>query len=377
MAALAAARWSGQSDPVRSFDSVIPVDPAPERLRVLVLGGTNYVGPHLVRAALERGHEVTIFNRGYTNPDLFHHVERLTGNRFDDRGPGLDALRGTREWDVVIDTWKFEPGCVSGTTGLLAGRAGAYIYISSIAVLGSFSAAGLDETAPTVEAGGQMESLDPDLEYSVRKRAGELVVERDFGDRATIVRCSSVYGFDPAASTGNQEWYWPLRFLSGEPVLVPDDPTAVIQWTDARDVGRFAVRAAEDRLRGVYHLINARRPIRLLDYLDAWHEATGHRSAIARAPRSFLDASGVRPWVDLPVWIPADDPEPGFFRIRAERAHATGFTFRPLGETIADVARTFATPPAPETSERLSRRRELELIWRLRSGTDTAAALSR
>ena len=340
------------------------IDRAPVRLRVLVLGGRNYVGPHLVQAALERGHEVTMFNRGFTQPDLFPHVEHLVGNRFDDRGPGLDALRDDREWDVVLDTWMRAPGCVNDTARLLSGRAERYVYISSMAVFPGYDEHGMDEASPTVDADDWISSYESDLGYRVRKRAGELAAQRHFGDAAVILRCGTVNGFDASASTTNQQTYWPLRFMSGEPVMVPDDTTAVIQWTDARDVGRFAVHAAEHGLAGIFHLMNTREPIPLLDYFDAWHRATGRRSTVVRAPRSFLMERGIRPWDDLRVWIPGDD---GFFRIRSDRARdtGTGFAFRPLGETLADVQRTWASPPAPAVTDGLARQRELELIWEL------------
>lgn len=338
------------------------VDPAARRLRVLVLGGSNFVGPHLVWAALERGHEVTLFNRGFTNPDLFPHLERLKGNRFPERGIGLSALAGSRSWDLVLDTWHSEPGCVHESAELLADRAERYVYVSSIAILGSYRQAELDEQAPTVDAAALVTSMDPDVGYAQRKRAAELAVMDRYGSRGTVLRCHTVYGYDAGAV---QLDYWALRFLSGEPVLVPDDATAVLQWTDARDIGRFAVHAAETELGGIFHLINPAQPVPIQEYFTAWHDVTGRRSQIVRAPRAFLDDRGVRPWDDLRLYIPDDDPEPGFFRVDATRAHATGFAFRSLRETLADTARTFTTAPAPELTAGLSRRRELELIWEL------------
>lgn len=328
--------------------------------RVLVLGGTNYIGPHIARAALEHGHEVTLFNRGYTNPGMFPHLEHLEGNRHDDRGAGLAALRGSRRWDLVIDTWQREPGCVDATARLLENRTQRYLYISSIAVFGSYREAGLGEESPTVDAAEHLRSFDPELPYPKRKRAGELAVLERYGERATVLRCSTVQGYNASASILP---YWGLRFLSGEPVLVPDDASAVLQWTDARDVGRFAIDAAENDRGGIYHLINPAAPAPFEDFIAAWHAATGRRSRLVRVSPDFLARHGIQPWVDLPLYIPANDPEPGFFRIDASRAHATGFRFRPLGETLADIVRTFPNPPAPGVvAEGLGRERELDLI---------------
>ncbi|HUP21239.1 MAG TPA: NAD-dependent epimerase/dehydratase family protein [Gemmatimonadota bacterium] len=350
---------------IRSGDGIDrALDPPRERLRVLVLGGTNYVGPHVVQAALDRGHAVTTFNRGFHNPRLFPAVERLVGNRFRDRGRGLSALEGDREWDLVVDTWDSEPGCIHDTTRLLADRVGRYVYVSSIAVLRSFRDVGLDESSPTVDAEAHINSFDPELGYALAKRAGELGVLDAFGDRGTVLRCSGVWGHDPH---GAQLSYWGLRFLSNEPFLVPDDRTAVVQWSDARDIGRFAAHAAEEALGGVFHIINTPEPVPLWDVLTTWDAIVGGRSGMVPAPRPFLDRHGLRPWVDIPHYIPDDDPEPGFSRISAARAHATGFPFRPLATTIADEARSCPPhlSPALATRGALDRRRELRLVAEL------------
>lgn len=331
--------------------------------KVLVLGGRNYVGPHLAWAALEAGHEVTLFNRGFTNPHMFPHLEHLRGNRYPQRGAGLASLGKRREWDLVLDTWQAAPACVDDSARLLADRAARYIYISSIAVFGGYRKAGLNENSATVDGAAHRRSYDAELAYPERKRAAELAVLEHFGDRGTILRCSSVQGYNPSASILP---YWGLRFISGEPVLVPDDKTAVVQWTDVRDVGRFALHADTHGLGGIFQLLNTPEPVPLAQLLDAWHAATGRRSRVVPAPREFLAQHSVEPWVHLPLYIPDDDPEPGFFRIDGARAHQTGFRFRPLGETIADVMRTFPAPPAPEVvSQGLKREKELELIWEL------------
>jgi 2'-hydroxyisoflavone reductase len=330
-------------------------------LRVLVLGGTTYVGPSLIREARAAGHEVTMFNRGYHRPDAFPTVERLVGNRFPDRGDGLRALEGSREWDLVIDTWSRAPGCVHVTASLLRDRAARYVYVSSVAALGSFRAVGLDESSPTVDAAEHTASWATDLGYAIDKRAAELAVLDAFGDRATILRCSGIWGDDPF---GAQLSYWGLRFLSGEPFLVPDDRTARVQWTDVRDIGRFSLHAAERDLGGVFHLFNTPEPIPLWDVLQAWHRATGGRGRMVPADRTFMDAHGLRPWVDIPHYIPDDDPEPGFYRVRGDRAHRTGFRFRGLAETVADEARSVAQPVSPALAPRgeLDRVRELRLV---------------
>lgn len=159
--------------------------------------------------------------------------------------------------------------------------------------------------------------------------------------------------------------YWALRYSSGEPVLVPDDPTAVIQWTGASDVGGFAMFAAQRGIGGIVHLLSEREPRALIGYLEAWHGVTGRRSRVVKAPRAFLAANEVKPWETIPIWIPGDDPEPGFFRVSADRAHSFGYRFATLEETLEEVIRTFPRAPSPEVTEGLARQRELELIWQL------------
>lgn len=339
-------------------------------LRVLVLGGTGFVGPHLVRAALARGHEVTLFNRGTTNPHLFPDVERLHGNRYPDRGAGLSALQGRRTWDAVIDTWQAEPGCVDLTARLLAPRAHRYVYVSSIATYGRFVDVGMTEEAPAIEAAEHMTSFDAELGYAVRKRASEQAVERAFDHRATVLRATSIQGpADAPDPPGTPTGYWPYRFLIGEPLLAPDDPGASFQLIDVRDFAEFAVRTIEHDHEGTYNLVGPAERLSFPDYLRACHEATGARSPMVWMAPAWLLEQGVRPWVDVPNWIPADDPEPGFYRISGARARAAGLTFRPVQETVRDglgaaVDRGRLTPP----TEGLSRARELELVEAWRSG---------
>ncbi len=331
--------------------------------RILFLGGTNFVGPHMVRAALERGHEVTLFNRGITNPHLFPDREKLRGNRYPDRGDGLAALATSRTWDAVVDTWQQAPGCVDLTTRMFADRASSYLYVSSIATYRHYREVGMTEDGPLLDAGDHVDSFDEELGYSQRKRAAEQAVERAFGHRGAVLRCTSIGGSN--ASPYLEAGYWGYRFLAGGPLIAPVDPTAVFQLIDVKDMADFAIRTIEESLGGAFNVVGPEKPLPLGEYLGAWGEATGHRSRIVWIDREFLRERGVRPWEDIRNWIPGDDPEPGFYQLSNERARARGLSYRPLEKTIREGIESFGDRKALGGGcVGMSRQRELELIAR-------------
>lgn len=332
------------------------------RLRILMLGGTGFVGPHLVQSALDRGHEVTLCNRGITNAQLFPGLEQLRGDRYPDRGAGLAALDTARTWDAVIDTWQEAPGCIDLTARMLAGRAEHYVYVSSVAAFRNYRNRGMMEEGPLFDATERIESFDTDLGYMTRKRAGEQAVERHFAERGIVLRCTSIQGLDRNADPLNQGSYWPFRFMAGEPLLAPDEPTARFQLIDVQDMARFAIHAVENGFSGAFNVVGPEEPLLLRDYLLAWSEATGHRSPIVWADPDWLLEQGIRPFDDIPNWIPESDPEPGFYWISHSRARAHGLTWRPLEATLSDVIASSADPAVMHSAGGMSRDRELELI---------------
>lgn len=350
-------------------ESAQPAVAGGRRLRILMLGGTNYVGPHLVQNALERGHEVTLFNRGVTNTHLFTELEKLRGNRYPDRGEGLAALETDRTWDVVLDTWQQAPGCVDLTTRMFADRAERYVYISSVAAFRNYRERGMTEDGPLLDATEYIDSFEhPGPGYSMRKRAAEQAVER-LGEQGIILRCTSVQGYGGFSLEPNPEaGYWPYRFLVGEPLLAPDDPTSAFQLIDVKDLARFAVRAVENGFGGTFNMVGPEEPLTLPEYLRAWGEATDHRSTIVWADPDWLIEQGVRPWEDIRNWIPGDEAEPGFYWISNRRALEHGLTYRPLAATLRDVVASNRTCPADLrlAGPGISRERELEVIeaWR-------------
>lgn len=311
--------------------------PPGKPLKVLMLGGTNYVGPWLVNTALGRGHEVTLFNRGITNPHFFPELEKLRGDRTS--GPDTLAPLKNRKWDIVLDTWQQGPRAVEESAALLRENVAIYAYVSSIAVYGGFRKVGLDENDPRITLRDR-DRVQFDYGYVHNKSIAESVVEGIFGPRGLIVRGHSIWGFDYSKK---QMAYWPFRMRAGGRVMVPDDQTAVCQYTDITDLCRFILASAENGAGGVYNGTSA--PIRFADYIDAVHEATGRRAEVTLIPGRFLVEHGARPFEVVPSWIPADDPEPGFYRISGEKAAKAGFGFRPLSRTIAAQLETFAHKP--------------------------------
>jgi len=336
-----------------------------EKLNILFLGGTNFVGPAIIEEALKRGHHVTLFNRGKTDPGLFPTLKQLRGNRYPDRGSGLEALHTNQTWDAVIDTWSGEPGCVYETARLLENRADRYVYISSIATYRNYKKAGMTEEGPLLDAGEHISSFNPDLSYPVRKRASEQAVAQVYGSKGIIHRCTSIQGFDGGEKDpGNQSSaaYWGFRFLSGEKVLVPDDPEAVLQYIDVKDMARFVVRSIEKNMTGAFNLVGPRNPLPFREYISTWKEITGSSSEIVRVSRSFLNRHNVRPFADIPLWIPLDEPEPGFYQISNDRAVSHGLTYRPLEDTLKDIMPGLQGRTLDAISRGLDRERELKLL---------------
>lgn len=310
-------------------------------MRLLILGGTSFLGRALAEAALERGHETTLFTRGQTNPELFPEAERLIGDRAGD----LSALGG-RTWDAVLDTSGHEPRVVAASAGLLAGAAGLYAFVSSISVYASFARPGQDETAPT---------LPPGDDYGARKAACERDVEEAFPGRALVVRPGLIVGpHDPT----DRFTYWPRRIAEGGEALAPGKPERPVQFIDVRDLAEWMLGLVEAGATGTF---NATSPPGA-PTMGGVLEACGEADVVWVDDRFLLDA-GVEQWSDLPLWISATDPDwAGFMLVDVSRARAAGLTFRPLAETVRDV---------PEWTGKagLTRERERELLaaWRARA----------
>jgi len=293
-------------------------------VKLLVLGGTKFLGRAVVDAALAGGHEVTLFNRGQTRPGLYPEVESLQGDLTGD----LDALR-SREWDAVVDLDPTQlPRYTRRRAETLAGTVGHYVFVSTISVYADASQP-IDESSPVLEPPDpEPETFDAEL-YGGLKVGSERAVLDVLGERAAIVRPGLIVGpHDPT----DRFTYWPRRLADGGTVLAPGDPAQPVQLVDARDLGDFLVRAAERRTAGVFNATGPAEPLTLGETLE---RIAPDADLVWVDDRTLLDA-GVGPWMELPLWLPGDEYA-GLMRADVSRAIAAGLVFRPLEETARDT----------------------------------------
>jgi 2'-hydroxyisoflavone reductase len=313
-----------------------PDDARPRPLDLLILGGTKFLGPHLVDAARARGHRVTLFHRGKTNPGLFPELEHLKGDRDGDLG----ALAG-RRWHAVIDTSGYVPRQVDASARLLAGAVERYLFVSTISVYAQPLAPGAREDAP-LAAPSTPGSEDVGKDYGALKALCEQAAERAMPGRVLAVRPGLIAG--PGDPT-DRFTYWPVRLARGGEVLAPGAGQDPWQLVDGRDLAAWLVRCAEARTVGTMNAVGPGRPGTFADFL-----ARVAAGAQVTAPRltwvdeAFLEQQGIGAWMDLPVWTGSDS---GFARVDASRALAAGLTCRDVAETSRDTLAWRSRDPAP------------------------------
>jgi 2'-hydroxyisoflavone reductase len=301
-------------------------------MRLLILGGTEFVGRAVAEDALARGWDVTVLHRG-TKPS----PPGATALHGDRTAPdGLAALAGG-SWDLVVDTWSGVPAVVRESARLLAPRAGHYTYISSRSVYVYPTPADLDETGPVVESSPD---LTGEVPYAEAKRGGELAALESFGDRALLARAGLIIG--PYENIGRLPW-WLNRIARGGPVLAPGPRDLPLQYIDARDLAAWTLDAAEAGLSGAYNVVSEPGHTTMGGLLDACVAATGSGSGSGPAaelrwtdPEPIL-AAGVEPWTQLPIWLPPGELHDMMHRGDVSKALAAGLSCRPVAETVADT----------------------------------------
>jgi 2'-hydroxyisoflavone reductase len=301
-------------------------------MQMLVLGGTQFLGRHVVDAALARGHEVTLFNRGQTRPELFPQVEKLHGDRDGDLG----ALAG-HAFDAVVDTSGFVPRVVRLTLDAL-GDVGHYTFVSSVSVYA-------DHSRPATESSPVAQLAEPTEEYrseaygALKAQCEDAVRER-FPD-AFVVRPGLIVGpWDP---TGRFT-YWPARIAEGGPVLVPSPPEADVQVIDARDLAEWIVRSAETSLGGTYNAVD-RRTTRA-ELVDTCRRVASSDAQPVWVDPAFLAEHEVEEWMELPLWL-RDPAFAGMMSLEPTAAFAAGLETRPLEETVRDTLAWVQSGDAP------------------------------
>lgn len=341
-------------------------------LRILILGGTGFTGPHQVRYALERGHQVTLFNRGKEPREWPGQVEELIGDR---NAGDLKALDG-REWDVCIDNPTTLPFWVRDAGQALHGKVKQYIFISTVSVYAD-DAKPADESAAVASYGGKdamaetSESLRADIGnlYGPLKAVSEQEAKKQFPGITTIIRPGLIVG---PGDQSDRFTYWPVRLARGGEVLAPGDGSDPVQFIDARDLAEWTVRMAESRSFGTFNATGPEHPIRMRDLLIGIAVAIHADARVIWVPADFLEAQKVAAWSDLPVWVPGQGDSAGFARRSIDKALAAGLTFRPLATTAVDTLEWFKQQPAQRQAKLkagLSATREQELLsmWKATS----------
>ncbi len=323
-------------------------------MKLLILGGTVFVGRHLVQAALARGHTVTLFNRGQHNADLFPAVEKLRG----DRDGNLETLKG-RRWDAVIDTCGYVPRVVRMSAEALAESVTHYTFISTMSVYPDLMAPGLDEKAPVAAIPEGISTSSEEVTgetYGPLKALCEQAVEQAMPGRVLTVRPGLIVGPDDPT---DRFTYWPHRIAQGGEVLVPGQRDLEVQFIDMRDLAEWTIRMIEAGQVGVFNANGPQSVLTIEQLLEACRAATGSDARLTWVDEKFLVESGVQYWTDLPLWLP------GHQRINCQKAMQAGLTFRPLTETIRDTLAwdTARTDGARHFALKPDREREILQKW--------------
>ncbi|WP_274363312.1 NAD-dependent epimerase/dehydratase family protein [Paenibacillus thermotolerans] len=322
-------------------------------MKIVVLGGTRFVGKTIVEAALAGGHEVTLFNRG-SRADLFPDVERLTG----DRDGNLGALKG-RTWDAVIDTCGYVPRIVADSVELLKEQTGHYTFISTIDVYDHTVPGTIDEAHPTVTLEDET-TEDVQKAYGPMKARCEQIVRRNMPDRSLIVRCGLVAG--PGDHT-DRLTYWPRRIARGGEVLAPGNPDAPIQFIDARDAAEWIIRMAEKKLSGTFTATGPSEPITVGAFLESCKDVLNSDAKLTWADDEFLLKHQVGSWIEMPLWIPEKENLGALMSIDVSHAKNAGLTYRPLRETLLDIAEwDRSRPDGYEMKAGLAPEKEIALL---------------
>ena len=306
---------------------------APAKLDLLILGGTGFIGPHLVRLAVERGHKVTIFTRGRRNPELPDAVIRLQGDRKDN----LSALEG-KTWDAVVDDSATSPDWVRQSANLLQKAAGRYLFTSSTGVYYPYLSRGLDETtAPHLEV---KDPNDGSETYGVSKARCEAIVKEVFGERGLVVRPGYIVG---PGDTSDRFPYWPVRFARGGEILCPGKPDDPVQFVDVRDLAAFMLGLIEQARSGVFNVTGPRTGMAAPEFYKRARRALNRQATLtAIDDYDFLKSHQIEYAIPWSMLAGNDD---GMMSIRVTRAIAAGLSLRPVEETLRDTLAWWPSVP--------------------------------
>src|SRR5690606_12403502 len=300
-------------------------------MKLLVIGGTVFLGRHIVEYGLAEGHEVTLFNRGQHNPGLFPEVEKIHGDRKTD----IEKLTG-RTWDGVIDTCGYIPGDVEKSVNVLKENVERYVFISSINAYRDVEQAGIDESYPSavMPDGASTEKLEMET-YGPLKVLCENVVEETFPEAYVNVRSGLIVGpNDPT----DRFTYWVDRVAKGGKILCPGDGSTPVQFIDVRDLGKWCVKMANNGEPGLYSATGPDYILTMGHYLETCREVLNPEAELIWVDEGFLEENNVNPWSDMPVWAPESQKEfHGLGKMDIKKAMAQGLSFTELSKTIRDT----------------------------------------
>ncbi|MEI5906981.1 SDR family oxidoreductase [Bacillus spongiae] len=305
-------------------------------MRFLIIGGTRFLGRYLVESAKEKGHSITLFNRGKSNPSLFKDIERIIGDRENERD--LEKLRD-KEWDVVIDTCGYTPEIVSKSVEILSNKVGQYIFISSGSVYKNlFHEDEINEESEIVTL--SKEELDSVTEeksgrfnqeyYGPLKYLSEQEVIKKMDGKCLIVRSGLIVG--PNDST-DRFTYWPYRVSLGGNILAPDNEERKVQFIDVRDLAKWIILMAEKNETGIFNVTGPKRKLSMGELLHSCKRVLNTDANFVWASKDFLVAQNVQPWIELPLWVPTDSD----YGMNFEKAIEKGLEIRPISDTIRDT----------------------------------------
>jgi len=328
--------------------------------RVLIFGGTGFIGPHFVDTLRAAGHQLTLFNRGRRNPGLFPDVETLIG----DRNGQVDALKG-RDWDVVIDDSGYLPKQVKLTAELLKDHVQHYVFISSISAYADLTKAGIDEDYKLAEL-KDPNTEDVNAHYGALKAACERVVEKTYGQRWAVIRPTYIVG---PGDTSDRFTYWPARVSRGGEMLAPGTARDAVQFIDVRDLADFMRECVERRVAGRYNLCNPPGATTIGDLLATSEAITRSNASFVWADTKFLEANKALEGNEIPIWAPPEGEFAGATLVSSARAVQKGLRFRDLETTIRDTLAWHSKRPQEQQQKLragLSAEREAELLRKLR-----------
>lgn len=337
-------------------------EPAGAKLKILMLGGTGFLGPALVEYAMSRGHIISLFNRGKRAPNLFPKCENLVG----DRDGNLKSLEG-RRWDAVIDTSGHIPKTVRESCKILK-DSGFYCFVSSMGVYKDFS-------KPLTEKSELHDTPDPNLDkmnndtYGPMKILCERAIQETMPDRTLIVR--------PGLIVGPRDWsdrftYWPVRVDRGGEVLAPDKPDDPTQFIDSRDLAAFIVRLVERKTTGVFNAAGPEKPLTMGEVLACCKTVSKSDAKFTWADAAFLEENKVNGWTDLPIWVDPKGDGIGLITADLSKAFGAGLVCRPLAETVRDTLAWYKQEPAERREKKMragltpEREKELLAAWHAR-----------